>query len=102
MDETMFGDGRPGKKDWRAEEEKGIVFRIYQRNGKVLTFPVPSRATETLHPIIKEYTKPGSLYLLYTDDLHAYDLHAYVSLFVKDKNMLLSTKKKVFTRVESS
>jgi len=38
MDGTMFGDRRPGKRDWEAEG-KHIVFDIYQRNGKVIVFP---------------------------------------------------------------
>jgi len=38
MDETMFGGRRPGKWGWGASG-KSIVFGIYQRNGKVLTFP---------------------------------------------------------------
>ena len=39
MDETMFGGRRPGKRGWGATG-KTIVFGIYQRNGKVLTFPI--------------------------------------------------------------
>jgi len=85
MDETMFGGRRPGKRGWGAEG-KVVVFGIYQRNGQVLTFPVPSRATETLHPIIKEHTKPGSLY--YTDDWHA-----YASLPVKGRHVIISKEK---------
>ena len=37
MDETMYGGRRPGKCGWGATG-KSIVFGIYQRNGKVLTF----------------------------------------------------------------
>jgi transposase len=69
MDETMFGGKRPGKRGWGASG-KNIVFGIYQRNGKVLTFPISSRAKETMQPYIKRYTKAGSLY--YTDDWFAY------------------------------
>ena len=69
MDETMFGGRRPGKRGWGASG-KSIVFGIYQRNGKVLTFPISSRAKETMMPFITEYTKTGSLY--YTDDWFAY------------------------------
>jgi len=43
MDETMFGGKRPSKRGWGATG-KTIVFGIYQRNGKVLTFPITSRA----------------------------------------------------------
>jgi transposase len=42
MDEIMFGDRRPGKRGWGAIG-KNIVFGIYQRNGKFLTFPISSR-----------------------------------------------------------
>lgn len=69
MDETMFGGKRPGKRGWGAKG-KVIVFGIYKRNGKVLTFPVSSRAGDTLIPLITHHTKPGSLY--YTDDWFAY------------------------------
>jgi transposase len=39
MDETMFGGRRPGKRGWGATG-KHIVFGLYQRSGKVLTFPI--------------------------------------------------------------
>jgi len=69
MDETMFGGRRAGKRGWGASG-KIIVFGIYQRNRKVLTFPISSRARETMMPYIIKYTKTGSLY--YTDDWFAY------------------------------
>lgn len=69
MDETMFGGRVPGKRGWGAGG-KQIVLGIYQRNGKVLTFPVSSRGNEALAPLMIKHTKPGSLY--YTDDWHAY------------------------------
>lgn len=69
MDETMFGGKVPGKRGW-GTAGKIMVFGIYQRNGKVLTFPIASRGRENLVPLMTAYTKPGSLY--YTDDWHAY------------------------------
>lgn len=69
MDETMFGGRRPGKRGWGATG-KHIVFGIYQRSTKVLTFMISSRSNQELIPIMTAYTKPGSLY--YTDDWHAY------------------------------
>ena len=69
MDETMFGGKIPGKRGWGAAG-KHMVFGIYQRNGKVLTFPITSRGGWELIPLMTQYTKPGSLY--YTDDWHAY------------------------------
>jgi transposase-like protein len=51
-------------------EGKSLVFGIYQRNGKVITFPVSDRKQDTLIPLIKLHTKKGSLY--YTDDHTAY------------------------------
>ncbi len=69
MDKTMFGGRRLGKRGWGASG-KHIVFGIYQRNGKVLTFPISSRSKNTLIPLIIQYTKAGSLY--YTDDWFAY------------------------------
>ena len=69
MDETMFGGKRPGKRGWGAAG-KHVVFGIYQRNGKVLTFPIASRGQGTLIPLILKHTKPGGLY--YTDEWQAY------------------------------
>jgi transposase len=69
MDETMFGGRVPGKRDWGASG-KQMVFGLYQRNGKVLTFPIASRGRRELVPLMTQYTKAGSLY--YTDDWHAY------------------------------
>lgn len=69
MDETMFGGRVAGKRGWGASG-KHMVFGIYQRNGKVLTFPISSRAGDELIPLISHHTKPGSLY--YTDDWFAY------------------------------
>ena len=53
-----------------GSEGKSLVFGIYQRNGKVITFPVSDRKHDTLIPLIKLHTKKGSLY--YTDDHTAY------------------------------
>jgi len=69
MDETMFGSKRAGKRAWGATG-KIIVFGIYQRNGKVLTFSISSRAKATMQPYITRYTKAGIFY--YTDDWFAY------------------------------
>lgn len=69
LDETMFGGKRSGKRGWGASG-KHMIFGLYQRNGKVLTFPISSRSKKVLFPIIEQYIKQGSLY--YTDDWHAY------------------------------
>lgn len=68
-DEALFGGKRKGKRGWGAKG-KVLVFGMMKRNGKVKVMPVGSRETETLVPLIQQYTKPGSLY--YTDDWHAY------------------------------
>jgi transposase len=69
MDESMYGGHRKGKRGWGAAG-KHIVFGLYQRNGQVMTFPVPDRKTNTLIHLVFQHTKPGSLY--YSDDWHAY------------------------------
>ena len=69
MDETLFGGRRTGKRGWGAEGRQ-MVFGIYQRKGKVLTFAVPSRSRDSLLPLITQHTRPGSLY--YTDNWIAY------------------------------
>ena len=68
IDEALFGGHRKGKRGW-GSEGKSLVFGIYQRNGKVITFSVSDRKHETF-PLIKQHTKKGSLY--YTDDHTAY------------------------------
>ena len=65
MDETMFGGKRPGKRGWGASG-KNIVFGIYQRNGKVLTFPISSKAKETMQPISSVIPKQGVCTILMT------------------------------------
>jgi transposase len=65
MDEVLFGGRRKGKRDWGAEG-KTMVFRIYQTNGRAITFLVRDREYDTLVPLIKQHTKEGSLY--YTED----------------------------------
>lgn len=65
----MFGGKAPGKRGWGASG-KHMVFGIYQRNGKVLTFPIASRGKQELVPLMIHHTKAGSL--SYTDDWHAY------------------------------
>ena len=70
IDETLFGGHRKGSKRGWGAEGKSLVFGIYQRNGKVITFPVSDRKHDTLIPLIKQHTKKGSLY--YTDDHTAY------------------------------
>jgi transposase len=69
LDETMYGGHRKGKRGWGAAG-KHLVFGLYQRNGQVLTFPVPDRKTDTLIPLVIAHTKAGSLY--YSDNWHAY------------------------------
>lgn len=73
IDEALFGGHRKGSKRGWGAEGKSLVFGIYQRNGKVITFPVSDRKHDTLIPLIKLHTKKGSLY--YTDDHTAYMLH---------------------------
>lgn len=89
MDESMFGGKRPGKRGWGAEG-KVIVFGIYKRNGKVITFPVPNRRKKTLYPLIKSHTKKGSIY--YTDDYEG-----YASLIAKKKHVVIQKQKGVPT-----
>ncbi len=82
FDEALFGGHRRGKRGWGAEG-KAMVFGIYQRNGKVATFPVPDRKYNTLMPSIEKHTKRGSLY--YTDD-HT----AYASLRLRGKHQIIA------------
>lgn len=73
LDEALFGGRRKGgKRGWGAEG-KTLVFGIYRRNGKVITFPVSDRRKETLIPLIRQHTRKGSLY--YSDDHTAYASH---------------------------
>ena len=54
----------------------------------MLTFPITSRAKETMQPYIIKYTKTGSLY--YTDDCFAYaflPVRANHFVVLKDKGV---------------
>lgn len=42
LDESLYGGCRKGKRGWGAAG-KHLVFGMYKRNGKVITFPVPNR-----------------------------------------------------------
>ena len=85
MDETMFGGRRSGKRGWGASG-KHMIFGMYQRNGKVFTFPISSRSRENLLEIIHKHIKPGSLY--YTDDWHAYS-----SLSIRGNHVVITKEK---------
>lgn len=83
MDETTFGGRRKGgKRGWGAEG-KHIVFGIYQRNGKVIVFPVKNRDEWNIMPLVERYTQKGSIY--YTDEWHG-----YLALIVRGKHIRIS------------
>jgi transposase len=90
IDEALFGGHRKGKCGW-GSEDKGLVFGIYQRNGKVITIPVSDRKHDTLIPLIKQHTKKGSLY--YIDD-HI----AYAALNLIGKHQIILHGKKEYVR----
>jgi len=69
MDETMFGGKRAGKRGW-GSIGKHMVFGMYKRNGKVITFPISDRSRVTITDLIFKHATPGSL--CYTDEWHAY------------------------------
>lgn len=81
LDEASFGGKRKGKRGWGAEG-KVLVFGIYQRNGRVITFPVPNRRKRTLLPLINRHTRNGSIY--YTDDYEG-----YTSVAVKGEHVVI-------------
>ena len=68
---------------------------IYQRNGKVITFPVSDRKHDTLIPLIKQHTRKGSLY--YTDD-HT----AYAALNLIGKHQMILHGKEEYVRDEAT
>jgi len=65
MDETIFGGRIPGKFGWGVAR-KPMVFGLYQRNGKVLTFPIASNGKQELVLLMIAHIMAGSLYC--TDD----------------------------------
>lgn len=85
LDETTFGGRRKGKRGWGAAG-KIIVFGILQRNGVVRIFPVPRRRQRVILPLVREHTKPGSLY--YTDDWQA-----YASVAVRGEHVVVRKEK---------
>ena len=94
IDEALFGGHRKGKRGW-GSEGKNLVFGIYQRNGKVITFPVSDREHDTLIPLIKLHTRKGSLY--YTDD-HT----AYASLDLIGKHQVVAHRMEEYVREDTS
>ena len=94
IDEALFGGHRKGKRGW-GSEGKNLVFGIYQRNGKVITFPVSDRKHDTLIPLIKQHTKKGSLY--YTDD-HT----AYATLNLIGKHQIILHGKEEYVRDDAT
>lgn len=85
LDETMFGGYRPGKRGWGAEG-KHIVFGMYQRNGKVIFFPITRRKGDHILPLVRKYSKEGSIY--YTDDFEG-----YVSLTFRGLHIIIEKEK---------
>lgn len=74
LDETLFGGRRKGKRGWGAEGKK-MVFGMYQRDGRVVTFPVPDRRRATLLPLVFRHTQRGSIY--YTDEYRGYGVLSF-------------------------
>jgi len=68
-DESSLGGHRRRKRGWGATG-KIVVFGILKRNGLIQAFPVQGRSSADLIGLIRERTRPGSLY--YTDDWHTY------------------------------
>jgi len=64
-DETMFG-GKRG----RGATGKVIVLGILNHNGQLRVFPARGRSGAEIITLVREHTRPVSLY--YTDDWHAY------------------------------
>ena len=84
-DETTFGGKGPGKRGWGAAG-KIIVLGILQRDGIVRAFPIPKRKKRIIGKLIRQHTKPGSLY--YTDNWHA-----YASLGLRGDHVVVSKEK---------
>lgn len=94
LDEALFGGRRKGgKRGWGAEG-KTLVFGIYRRNGRVITFPVSDRRKETLIPLIRQHTRKGSLY--YSDD-HT----AYATLNLIGKHQVIAHSREEYVREDT-
>jgi len=85
LDEAVFGGSRHGKRGWGAAG-KVMVFGMYKRNGKVITFPIPTRQKDIVVPLVTRYSSPGSLY--YTDNWTA-----YASLPVRGNHIIVKKEK---------
>lgn len=95
LDEALFGGRRKGgKRGWGAEG-KTLVFGIYRRNGRVITFPASDRRKETLIPLIRQHTRKGSLY--YSDD-HT----AYATLNLIGKHQVIAHSREEYVRGEDT
>ena len=92
LDEAIFGGHRRGKRGWGAHG-KHVVFGIYQRNGQVITFPVPDRKWRTLKPLIERHTTTGTGSVYYTDDYQG-----YVALELRGKHERVTHKRDEYVR----
>lgn len=57
----MLGGPWKGKRGWSVEG-KHLVFGIYQRNGRVIAFPVSIRNRQTQTPLILSHIKDEIFY----------------------------------------
>ncbi|MDR4512839.1 MAG: IS1595 family transposase [Nitrososphaeraceae archaeon] len=95
MSEALFGGHKGGgKRGWGTIEQKNLVFGLYKRNGIVITFHVYDRKHETLIPLIKKYTKKGSLY-------YSYDHTASAMLNMIGKHKVVAHVREEYVREDS-
>jgi transposase-like protein len=70
VDETYIGGKRRGGKRGRGSENKTAVIGLVERNGRVITAPVPNVKAKTLLPIVREKVAKDTRIM--TDDLLSY------------------------------
>jgi transposase len=88
LDETAFRNHRRGKGSWSAVG-KVVVFGICQRDGHVVTFPVPNRRRRTPVRPIARHIQRGSI-------ASADDFPGYVTLTLWGKHRRVTHKREQF------
>jgi transposase-like protein len=74
LDETYVGGRRRGGKRGRGAPGKTIVMGLKERQGRVEAVVIPDVKMKTLHGVVAERLKPGSI--VSTDELRSYNLLA--------------------------
>lgn len=69
IDETLIGGKRKGKRG-RGAIGKTVLFGMMEKDGDIITHPVPDVKRRTLYPVIEQHIAKGST--IHSDELRSY------------------------------